>query len=201
MRFFLFFAMFVSANTYATTIEVNGEIWLQPTTFMGVSYAEINAVCDEFSGSCSGALAGFDLTGWKWASPDDLNELFNYYLGSDRLGPGLSFVVLITSTAILDQEFFADFRPTSSEPLKSASTLGFVAGVPDDSVGFTAIDHYGDVAILFDTGEFAFGIPIGTGGWFKQADIPLPGTLPLVVSALLVMGRVKRRSTAVFAMN
>jgi len=30
------------------------------------------------------------MTGWTWASADELNSLFNYYLGDELLGPGPS---------------------------------------------------------------------------------------------------------------
>ena len=28
------------------------------------------------------------MTGWTWATTDDVNALFNFYIGSKQLGPG-----------------------------------------------------------------------------------------------------------------
>jgi hypothetical protein len=67
-------------------VSANGKEWLQPDLFGGLTWDEINAVCPE--GKCAGVLKGFDITGWTWASVDDVNALFNYYIGKRKLGPG-----------------------------------------------------------------------------------------------------------------
>jgi len=64
-------------------IEVNGKLWAQPGLFVGISWNEIEAVCPAPNGVCSGELNLVDLNGWTWASVKDVNELFNYYIGSD----------------------------------------------------------------------------------------------------------------------
>jgi hypothetical protein len=71
---------------YQDIITVNGNEWLQPALFNNLSWNDINAVCPE--GVCAGMLSGYDMTGWTWASVDDVNALFNHYIGSDVLGPG-----------------------------------------------------------------------------------------------------------------
>jgi hypothetical protein len=60
-------------------IPVNGKEWLQPDLFIGLTWEEINAVCP--NGVCNGVLAGRDVTGWIWASIEDVAALFNYYIG------------------------------------------------------------------------------------------------------------------------
>lgn len=67
-------------------IRVDGKEWYQPDLFSNLSWNEINAICPE--GVCNGTLNGHDMTGWTWASLKDINDLFNYYLGSELLGPG-----------------------------------------------------------------------------------------------------------------
>ena len=53
--------------------------WLQPADFIGYTYDQINAVCP--GGACSGTLPGskFNLTGYTWASAEEVSGLFNAY--------------------------------------------------------------------------------------------------------------------------
>lgn len=69
------------------TVWVDGREWAQVNNFTGVTWNEVDAVCaGEF---CSGKLNGYNVTGWVWASVDDLNGLFNSYLEEEgALGPG-----------------------------------------------------------------------------------------------------------------
>lgn len=70
-------------------VVVDGKEWLQPDLFItGYTREQINAVCP--GGVCSGALPGSDinLTGYMWASVEDINALFNHYAGYTLLGPG-----------------------------------------------------------------------------------------------------------------
>jgi len=75
-------------KTYQDIIKVDGKEWLQPDLFTNLSWNDINAVCSADTGVCSGELNGYDMNGWTWASVDDVNALFNHYIGSDVLGPG-----------------------------------------------------------------------------------------------------------------
>ena len=62
------------------TAEGVNQLWLQPADFMHFSYNQVAEVCPE--GVCSGYLPGlstFDLTGYFWASSDDLELLFLAY--------------------------------------------------------------------------------------------------------------------------
>ncbi len=61
------------------TIPGDGKEWLQPVDFLDYSYDQVNAVCP--SGVCSGTLPGstVDLTGYTWASIDEVSALFNAY--------------------------------------------------------------------------------------------------------------------------
>ena len=74
----------------SNTIKANGKEWMQPVLFSGLSWNDIDAVCTSPTGVCAGRLNGFDMTGWTWASVEDANALFNYYIGSSELGPGPS---------------------------------------------------------------------------------------------------------------
>ena len=61
---------------------VDGREWLQPADFTYLSWNDINAVCPE--GACAGTLNDHDMTGWTWASVDDVNALFNAYREAGR---------------------------------------------------------------------------------------------------------------------
>jgi hypothetical protein len=67
------------------TVAVDGKEWAQVDQFTNLSWNDINSVCP--AGLCSGILNGYDMTGWTWASVDDVSVLFNHYLGRDELGP------------------------------------------------------------------------------------------------------------------
>lgn len=69
-------------------VMVNGKMWAQVDLFRYLNWNAINAVCP--AGDCidGGVLNGYDMTGWTWASVDDVNGLFNFYLGGSVLGPG-----------------------------------------------------------------------------------------------------------------
>jgi len=71
---------------FTNTVIVDGKKWYQPYLFTGLSWEAIRAVCPD--GICNGALKGQDMTGWTWASIEDVNALFNHYIGSEVIGPG-----------------------------------------------------------------------------------------------------------------
>ena len=75
-------------KAYQDIIKVDGKEWLQPALFTNLSWNDINAVCSADTGVCSGVLNDYEVTGWTWASVDDVNALFNHYIGRDELGPG-----------------------------------------------------------------------------------------------------------------
>lgn len=86
-------------------ITVDRKEWLQPNLLTGLSWGQINAVCPE--GECSGVLKGYDMTGWTWASTEDVNAMFNYYIGSTVLGPGPD-EFFGTHTSVWATAFFRD---------------------------------------------------------------------------------------------
>ena len=93
-------AMSISANAATVitdTVTVDGTEWAQPDLFINLSWNDINTVCP--GGECinGGVLNGKDMTGWKWASVDDVNGLFNFYIGAPELGPGEDHYVQLNS--------------------------------------------------------------------------------------------------------
>jgi hypothetical protein len=81
---FYIMPIFTPVNSHI--ISVAGKEWAQVDLFTNLPWYHMNSVCPD--GVCAGILNGYDMTGWTWASIEDINTLFNYYIGSDVLGPG-----------------------------------------------------------------------------------------------------------------
>ena len=66
------------------TVDGQSQLWLQPAEFLLFSYDEVSEVCPE--GVCSGFLPGssIDLTGYFWASSDEVATLFLAYEHSGK---------------------------------------------------------------------------------------------------------------------
>lgn len=114
------------------TLTVDGTEWAQVDVFTGLTWLEVNAVCP--SGLCieGGTLNGFDVTGLRWASADQVNALFNYYIGSTVLGPGPDLYTEISPPWIDD--FYNDgWRPTQELEGLLVLTLGMTATESDPS--------------------------------------------------------------------
>jgi hypothetical protein len=116
------------------TVTVDGMVWAQSDLFTNLSWDDINDVCP--LGECTGGvtLNGYDMTDWFWASPDDVNALFNFYIGSDDMGPGPS-----SNSDIFDDSasaFFLDeWRPTTDDGMQT-ETRGWLNQLSDNSEAY-----------------------------------------------------------------
>ncbi len=91
------------------TVFIDGREWAQADLFTNLSWNDINAVCPE--GACAGTLNSYDMTGWTWASVDEIKTLFNKYIGYDALDSETYFYQDFNGEAV--REFFKDgWRPT-----------------------------------------------------------------------------------------
>lgn len=99
-------------NPITDFVVINGQDWAQLNVFVGLTWNDFNAVCP--GGVCGGSLNGYDMTGWRWASVDELNTLFNTYVPSEfALGPGPDSY---TSTFTFMQSFYnTGLSPTSEQ--------------------------------------------------------------------------------------
>ncbi len=177
---------------YTDVVSVDGKQWLQPDLFKNVTWNEINAVCP--GGDCieGGILSGHDMTGWTWASVDELNALFNYYLGADLMGPGPGGYELgyggdyEADAPPPNQDFANDFfgdgwRPEEvflidrNDPVWTREICGWTSDdiaddLPDEKFwGFFGYVEYPDFSFVQ---IYNLGITIGgeeCGGWFYRA--------------------------------
>jgi hypothetical protein len=76
---FYIMPIFVRARPVTDTATVDGKEWLQPADFIGYTYNQVSMACP--ASVCSGTLFGsaIDLTGYTWASIEDVSALFNAY--------------------------------------------------------------------------------------------------------------------------
>ena len=72
---FYIMPVFVPSPPITDTVAVNGLLWAQADLFANLSWNEIDAVCPEPEGLCNGFLNGYDISGWIWASIDDVFDL------------------------------------------------------------------------------------------------------------------------------
>ncbi|MFT4518474.1 MAG: hypothetical protein ACI9JM_000855 [Halioglobus sp.] len=91
-------------------VTANGEEWIQPDLFRNLTWDEISAACP--AGVCSGALSEYDMDGWTWASIDDVNALFNFYIGSNLLGMGPDTYSDVNTSGWATAFFNDGWRPT-----------------------------------------------------------------------------------------
>ena len=125
------------------TIEVDGveRIWLQPKDFMNYSYNQVSEVCP--NRACSGSLRGstIDLTGYTWASSDDVRLLFNAYKDA---GAAILGEFEITTT---DRDTRILYAMLSDPPYEDSEYdrvyLAFVGGgsSPDPTQEITDVSH------------------------------------------------------------
>lgn len=72
------FAGHALATPITSTVGAGGKVWAQPNLFVGLSWIEIDEACPAGALSCTpgSTLNGFTMTGWTWASVEDVGELF-----------------------------------------------------------------------------------------------------------------------------
>jgi hypothetical protein len=124
-------------------VTANGKVWAQVSLFTNLSWSQISAICP--AGVCvdNGMLNGYNMSGWRWASVDDVNALFNFYGVSPALGPGPDWRYAGPADSEFAKLFFtAGWMPTleySGNPLYTqlwcaghTSTLGRIPPVLAD---------------------------------------------------------------------
>lgn len=105
-------------GTIQDTVTVGARQWAQVDLFRDISWNEIEAVCPKGKCLTGQTLNGYDMSGWWLASTEDLNELFNHYIGAIALppGPGFYFDSNPQITTHFVDQFFADgWRETTRE--------------------------------------------------------------------------------------
>ncbi|MFT4518835.1 MAG: hypothetical protein ACI9JM_001220 [Halioglobus sp.] len=134
---------------FATVLAPDGNEWSQPTSFRNLSWNEVDAACP--AGACSGALGGFDVTGWSWANIDNANTLFNSYGVSPSMGPGPD--VRTEQASIWARNFLGtdDFSPTIGD-IPVSSLYAWLSGEPSEAfVSYNQLYNIYDIDDKFET--------------------------------------------------
>lgn len=190
MRVLLLIFLLSSMRVAATPlppIQVEGNLWLQPIDFLGFTWEEVHAVCDPM---CNGSLGGVDLSGWNWANTEDLNALFNYYIGSPEMGPGPDQYIVEDRLALGLEFLAAGWIPTVFDNINlSQAAIGYMSDTPD-RVGVVggAYSRTGGVSATRTDYTSSFYGPENTGVWLTRASVPIPAT-PLLMSFAFLIWR------------
>lgn len=152
-------------------IQIGNITVAQPGLFTGVSWAEMGAACP--GGVCNTYLNGVDLRGWTWASLDDLNGIFNLYIGALVMGPGPDLYAETPYTGELNTAFFSDWRTTSlildtdscGEEVTTFIVAGRVRDSSNDPALYTIPDACSPLSWFTTNIDFESNNP---GGWFYR---------------------------------
>lgn len=185
----------------ADIVDVDEFEWAQVDLFTNLSWNDINAVCP--NGTCGvGSLGGYSMFGWKWASADEVNSLFNYYISRDELGAGPDRFLEIESSGA-SALFLDGWRPTSvfsdgvNEVAGALSSAGTYPG-PYGGFAYLAAEPAGSSREdLFNTRSNIILDYKGSdaGAWFfRHYEVPLPTTLWLLGIALFGLAAAKPTS-------
>jgi hypothetical protein len=158
-------------------ITVDGKEWYQPYLFLTLSWNDINSVCP--AGKCAGMLNGHDMAGWTWASIEDVNALFNYYIGSEVLGPGPDGIINPGGDSAWAPAFYSDRWRFTHGPSSNRGSRAVYANMRDlpelgkSYIGGIYDDIHDGVGVndgVYTTGRHrpAIGSPY-VGGWFYRS--------------------------------
>ncbi len=168
---------------------INSTEWYHPAELRNYSYDDFASICNVANGQCSGSLAGGEnLTGWIWASVDDVNALFNYFIGSAELGPGPSeyyeqaslwapaFVSIFTPEIINSERLVVDGITRTTWEVDSQ--WAYKASIADEDIDAAR----SNVPIV----KGHSGVP---GGWFfrEASQVPAPPTFALMIWAIAAL--------------
>ena len=153
------------------TVLVNGKEWAQPNLFTSITWNEILAACPV--GKCidGSILYGHDMTGWTWATPQNMADLFNSLIGSTILDGTVTtvYVALGHSEGLWPAELYlAGLQRTQN-----------VAAQPNSGWVFDVSPKWASVSLnegtggIIGTGRVAQASASGggssfTGAWFYR---------------------------------
>ena len=179
--------------TAADIVTVDGKDWAQVSLFTGLSWNDINAVCP--AGSCSGALNGWDVTGWSWASLSDVGDLF---AAATSFPGGYARYEEAGSTWAPAWFDNLGFNPTSQSTDGNRGTTGLtVTIVAPAGPSYSAFIPYliDNITYAVVTTQEVWGTDLSSGsiGAWLYRPVPLPASGPLALSGLALFGWFARR--------
>jgi hypothetical protein len=200
------------ASFPAHAVLIDGRDWRQPIESKNLSYNHLAAVCDVNTGVCNGEAINIgqpnvDLTGWIWASIDDVARLFERVTGQvsgsfyestefrdsarsawvasaiDVDGNGVDFGLFQATRIAVDQDF---------------GVYGLTRSLFDNTSAHRAYfrDTSGGSQAILKNGVLLSAARQENGHWLYR-DIPVPGTVLLIsIGLALLPARFARRCTS-----
>jgi len=205
-----------NATPITDTVLIDGKEWAQPSQFEDLGYAYIKEyVCPETV--CTGVVRypdgrNIDLSGWVWASIDEVRDLFHTMLPTLEGRDVYRVPAMVFDWAETVFEVFG-FKPTVDDELfRSISGVTSTVVVPgvdffNDQVAHAYIDTAKFIEIyLPDVDEYIQFIDVvdttGTdqlvesGGWFYRpapaTGVPVPGSGLLLLVGLAGLATLRR---------
>lgn len=194
-------------------IDASGREWLDVNDTRYRSWNDTAAVCNSTTGDCSGVLAsnGFssdiDLTGYTWASVNDVRDLF-YEVAGLPSGALDSYSATFPIGAGYGANAFSVFEPTiqfdwgpAFENILNGLTRGTYVGADGLVHGISGIidsPPFGSDSFTIN-GGLATDIREISQGVYLYKAVPEPGTLALFALGLLgvwVSARTRFRRSA-----
>lgn len=192
--------LILSLSAFATPVQVGDLEWSQPGDSVNLSYNQVAEVCGINTGACAGAVGEMDLTGWTWASAEDVGGLFsaltphpggiaNYFENDSTWAA--DFLALFTptwETIAIRQVMGLTRTPYPSDPQSSA--IG--AEIRDWHGDF---NHHQDAAFTL-SGYWQHTSYANVGHWFYRTQtVSEPATLALSCLALLGIATARRATS------
>ena len=180
-------------------MDSSGREWLDLNDTRLRSWNNAAAVCDSISGSCAGTLAnnGFstdlDITGYHWASRDEVRDLF-YEVTGLPAGALDTFSATYSATDGYGANAFSKFDPTMTLPF-GPGIASILNGITRDVYSALILNYSNssdsfnlDGQIPVDLRDASIGIYL-----YKTVAVPEPGTFVLLGAGLLGLLAMNRR--------
>lgn len=210
------FSFNVSAASLQTALSLHGLQWAQIADTRDFYIPDVYEVCGNTGAACSGTVNGQDLTGWRWASQNEVNTLISDFFAIDYTAPenlalntaswfdyftqtgheaGSIFTIGLSSDVVTFGNGELSFSSLPSSTAISYDILSFTPGDGQifDFLPFSWTDEY---AAFFDIPLYDYGYYLVKGEYtppLPPSEVPLPASLFLFAPAVLGFMGLRRK--------
>jgi hypothetical protein len=186
-----------AGSTVAATVNpvIEGKEWYQPNDIRGESWDAIALICPTNGIACAGQLGLIDVTGWIWASAEEVGDMFSSI--SPHPGGVGQYQERDSSWGSTFFTLFDDTQPgLATHNVISGYTSSLSA--PDTAIkgtiilrhGYNQFDSVSTVSSAYTDDRYG-----PQAAWlYRPSEVPLPATAWLFGSALFgLVGVAKNR--------